>query len=424
MFRILIAAAVAAGGPALARAQPPCTRDLTPDSTVRCALQHSPELQEARHQLAALAGRRLTAGLWLPSNPVLSATAARRTGGGRQEGSVLNWSATLSQELEIGGQRGARLEVADAEAAAQVRRVAVAEADVTARALSSYFEALAAREALELAGRISESSQALAAAVEGRAREALIAGVDADVARAEATRLGLGRYQAARRWSVARAALGILIGAPGEVEVAGELPRPGLTIAAPALEETALRLRGDLAAAQMERRVLERSLTLLRRQRIPNLTLSAFAQRDGFAEDVLGGGLSIPLPLPAPLGRTRGGEIAEVTARIGAADSSLEEVRRRVRLEVSQALAAFRAADASLSLFPDDLLARARADLAALREAMSTKQLSLRDALVAQRSLIELLNSHLEARLDRAQTWVALQRVAGLSFSPLLGGRP
>ena len=77
-----------------------------------------------------------------------------------------------------------------------------------------------------------------------------------------------------------------------------------------ALEEQALRLRGEVAAAEMERKVLERRLALVRRERVPNLTLSAFAERGEINDRILGVGLSVPLPLPAPIGRTRAGEIA------------------------------------------------------------------------------------------------------------------
>jgi cobalt-zinc-cadmium efflux system outer membrane protein len=401
----------------------PCAGPLDAAAVVRCALESSPEIREAREQLAAISARRISAGLWLPSNPVLAATGARRTGGpgsgepGRQ---VFNWSVTLSQEIEVAGQRRARLDVVDAAAAAQVRRVAVGEQDVAAQALAAYYQAVAAQEGMAVARLLVETGERLARAAEGRAAEALIPGVDADVARAEATRLGLARFEAERRVAATRAALTMLVGA--EIEVRGALPAGGTTPLPATLESDALRLRGELAAAEMERRVLERQLALTRRERIPRVTLSAFAQNDGFDERVLGAGISIPLPLPTPVGHTGAGEIAETLARLRAADSSLELVRRRVRLEVAQAVANLRAREAALGLFRGDLLARARRDLVALGEAMTSRQLSLREALVAQRSLIELLASDIEARLAHAEAWVELRRVAGLPLSG--GGQP
>jgi cobalt-zinc-cadmium efflux system outer membrane protein len=177
-----------------------------------------------------------------------------------------------------------------------------------------------------------------------------------------------------------------------------------------------------LAAAEAERRVLEHRLSLVRRERIPNLTLSAFAERGEINDRILGVGLSIPVPLPTPIGRTRAGEIAETIAHIRAAESSIELVRRRVRLEVARASAAYEARTEASHLFSSDLLGRARADLAALGEGIASRQLSLREALIAQRSLIELLQTDIESRLGRALAWVELRRVAGMPLVPVAGG--
>jgi cobalt-zinc-cadmium efflux system outer membrane protein len=408
-----------------------CAGPFDAATAVRCALGRSPEVREARDELAAIAGRRVAAAVWLPSNPVVGATVARRRAdddAGAARGPVLNWSATLSQEIEVGGQRGARLQVADAEAAAQIRRVAVAEQDVAAQALSAYLEAVAAREALRLSEELVETGRLLAGAAEARARESLLAGVDADVARAEAARLGLLRFEAERRSAVARASLGLATGASTTVDAIGALEPPrwaddASLVSSADLEADALRLRGEIAASEMERRVLGRQVTLLRRERIPNVTLSGFVQRDAFAEHVAGVGISVPLPLPAPIGRTRAGDIESAVARARAAESSLELVRRRVRLQVAAALAGYRARHGTLALYAEPLLARARADVTALREAMTSRQLALREGLIVQRSLIELLAGSIEARLGYAEASVELRRVIGRSLIPNVGGQ-
>ena len=199
-------------------------------------------------------------------------------------------------------------------------------------------------------------------------------------------------------------------------------PPAGTIPSTDTLETQALRLRGELAAAEAERRVLEHRLSLVRRERIPNLTLSAFAERSELADRIFGFGLSIPLPLPTPVGRTRAGEIAETIGQLRAAESSIELVRRRVRLEVARASAAYEARTEASRLFSTDLLGRARADLGALGEGIASRQLSLREALIAQRSLIELLQADIESRLSRALAWVDLRRVAGLPLVSVAGG--
>jgi cobalt-zinc-cadmium efflux system outer membrane protein len=371
----------------------------------------------SRHRLAEIAGRRITAGLWLPTNPIVAASVSRRRRPD-PEVTVLNWTVALSQEIEIAGQRGARLEVADTEAAAQVRRVAVAEQEAAAGALAAFFEAAAAAEQLALADAMAETGKALAALAEGRAREALMAGVEADVARAEAARLGLLRFDARHRSAVSTAALALLVGAAPRAVVVpalSEVRIPALVVGEEtSWEAQALRLRGEIGAAEMERRILEGRLSVLKRERVPNLTISGFAEKGEIDDQILGVGLSLPIPIPAPVGRTRAGEIAEVVASIRAAESSIETVRRRVRLEVARATSSYRTRDEAAALLAADLLARARADLTALREALSARQLTVREVVVWQRSLLELLQADIEIRLARALARVELRRVTGL----------
>ena len=388
------------------------------------ALAASPEIRAARAELDAAGGRRATAGVWLPGNPTVSANVSNRRRPPPESASVLNWSVVLSQEVEIAGQRGARVDAVDAEVAARARRVGVAEQEVAAGALMAYYEAIAAQETLRFAAELAQTAQTLAAFAEGRAKEAMLAGVEADVARAEAMRIGLVRFEAERRLAESRAALAVLLDMD-----AGSLVLPAVLAVPPSqlpaggsLEDHALRLRGEVTAAEMERQVLERRLALVRRERVPNLTLSAFAERGEINDRILGVGLSVPLPLPAPVGRTRAGEIAETMAQIRAAESSEELVRRRVRLEVARAQAALKARQGAADLFTGDLQKRARTNLSSLREAISSRQLSLREALQWQRTFIELLQADIEVRLGVALAWVDLRRVAGLPLAASQGG--
>src|SRR4051812_4020913 len=239
-----------------------CARPPDANAVVRCALAASPEVREAHAQLDVAGGRRASAGVWLPSNPTVSALVSRRRRPAPDAASVLNWSVVLSQELEIAGQRDARVDAVDAEVTARARRVGVAEQEVAAGALISYDQASAAQETVRFAAELAETAQTLAAFAEGRAKEAMLAGVEADVARAEATRIGLVRFEAERRLAESRAALAVLLDVDArEVALPGVLVVPPVLVpAGGALEDQALRLRGEVAAAEMERQVLERRL--------------------------------------------------------------------------------------------------------------------------------------------------------------------
>ena len=404
----------------------PCTPPLTEETVVRCALAQSPEVKRARLELAALEGRRVAADIWLPANPVLAFTAAGRAfpaiAAEASGQTAFNWSLTLSQELEIAGQRPARLDAVDAEAAAQVRRVAVAEQEVAAAALSAFYRLLAAQEGMELARGVAAVAERLGVLAEGRAREELASAVDADVARAEAVRFGLFQFEAAQRLASAQAELAALLGLESgtQPELSGALAPASPTVEQVDVEHLvaqALTLRGELAAAEGERQALSARREVLKRERIPNPTLSFFYLRDGFAENVLGAGLSLPIPLPAPVGRTKAGEIAEVTARIDQAGTDLEGIRRRVRLEVSRAVADERQRAAALRLVAPELLQRVPDDLRRIAAALGAGRLSIRETLLAQRSLIELREAYLNARLAYAASRVELRRAAGLPLS-------
>jgi cobalt-zinc-cadmium efflux system outer membrane protein len=234
--------------------------------------------------------------------------------------------------------------------------------------------------------------------------------------------VSLLRFEAQRREGAALITLATLLGLDPNATV--ELPSDGAfsspTQTVEQLTAHARAIRGEVAAAEMERQVFENQVRLLRRSRIPNLTLSAFVARDEFDQQLYGGGLSFPFPLPAPLGHTNKGEIAETRARIEQAENTSEQVKRRVRLEVAQAFLQERSRAEALRAFAPDLLTRAHGDLAALREGLSSHQLSVRDALLAQRSLVELLLARVDTQLAYANAAVELRRAAGIPLGGAL----
>lgn len=428
----------AAEAPAQAAATPqlptpshgPCASPFDAQAVLHCAFSRSPELRLARQELEVLAGKHTTAATLLPSHPVVTASVAdRRIFSPAPQDSpspVINWYVTLSQEIEVAGQRGARLNAVEAELTAQLRKVAITEQELAAAALSAYYEVLAAEDELRLAAELSHTAQALVTVSAARAKESLVAPVDADVARTEAVNITLGGFEAERRHTAAQALLGALLGMPGPFTVTGSLDQ---TVTAPAASEVPLELavhraftiRGEVVAAEQERNLRAARVSLLRRQRIPNPTLSFFAQRDGFNERVLGAGISMPLFLPSPLGPSRAGELASARAQLEQADTTIEQARRRIRSEVTRAIQAEQTCARALLLFPPDLIARAKTDLEAITQALSAHQLAIREALLAQRSLIEFQQAYIRSRLAFALARVERLRAMGL---PLAGGTP
>src|SRR5512146_1103083 len=85
---------------------------VTLGEAVDMALKNNPDLQSVRLEKDAAQGRLDQAGLWLRSNPVIEGSLSRKDtvpGGGEK---VTNHTFSLSQEFEIAGQRGLRIDAA------------------------------------------------------------------------------------------------------------------------------------------------------------------------------------------------------------------------------------------------------------------------------------------------------------------------
>lgn len=296
------------------------------------------DLRIAREEAAAALARAVSAGAW--SNPGLAAVREKLSDGDLEASETVY---SLSQTLEIGGQRGLRrtaaLRAADA-AAAQVeserlrlefavRRTFVLAALAEAR-LSSFERVTAVVRLVEHAGQARYE--------------------EGDVSDFERRRLQVerARYEdmlARERLRLVRAARELrLMVAPDAGSVLLPLhPLEGLTVSMPGeFGESQLAFvaerRFDVLAARAEVEAARQSHSLAARERIPDLTLSGGykEQSDGFQGGVIG--LSIPLPV---LDRNAG-SIAEAQANLSSAIARHDLVRRRAEANIIEALEAYR----------------------------------------------------------------------------------
>lgn len=398
---------------------PPCpvAVALTRADVVRCVLLNDLPLRAAREEVVALQGRRVTAETVLPSRPTLELRAAQRELLGHPDVTAFNGGVKLSQEFELGGQRGARLGVADAELGAANQRLATLTREARANATRAYLRLLAAQENAVLVREFASLAQALAAAATGREREELVSKVDATVAVAEAARLRVRALEAERVRSFAAIELASALGQPEaeQVRVTGFLEMPAAEqISLEPLISKALAARADVAAASAERDAAQWRVKLLERERVPSITVAGFAEREEFGQRVLGGTLSFPLPLPGSLWPSRRGEIDEAQARVLQASTNVEGVARRVRAEVVQAVREEQFRADSVSAYPAGARERAREGLRSLASALAAGRLGVRDALINQRALVDLLEGELSARLGLALARVELRRASAL----------
>lgn len=404
-------------GPSLAAAEeaPHCSA-ISRGNLVPCALRASRSVRQERGEAAVRDARVAAASPFLPSNPTLSGSLARRSPTGSNADPAVNWTLTLAQELELAGQRGARIRAAESEALAQRFRIVTSEREAAAVAWLAYFDAVAARAEQRLAEELEKAAKAMAAAARARADKGVGAEVEADAVEATSLRTEQARVAAAGRLRTADAVLALITGNPAAVPP--QLPNAELLPLADAGADVRASLarategRAELLALDAEERAFEARASLYRRARVPNLTLSAFAQNDGYNERVFGFGLALPIPLPG-LGRTYRGEIAEAEAMAQRQALQRATATHDISLEVVRAVADVDTRKAELALFTPARIERAQRSLVSLGQEVEAGRMPVRDALVTQDRFIDLLRAHVEARRALCVASVTLARAVG-----------
>ncbi|CAN5178122.1 hypothetical protein BH09MYX1_BH09MYX1_26590 [soil metagenome] len=395
-----------------------CPEPLSRASVAPCALERSSLVMSAQDRTRALQGVRTAALPLFPMNPTLSGSFARRSVPNAP--SVWNWSVGLSQEIEIAGQRGHRIDAADADVAAAEQRTVLTKRYVVADALLAYFAVLGARAGLAMTKQLDAIARSLATAATAAATAGIISGIDGDLAEIASFRAVQARIGAEGALATAQIELTTRLGHDptlGRSDAIGDLtPLAGVEADA----RTALGLpHPEVVALKDEGRAWAARAALFRAAVVPNVTLSAFVQNDGFDERVLGLGIAFPIPFPQPIGRTFVGEAREADALADRGSSEATRIDRERRGRILTALSDYDTQARAVDAVPADRIERAKISLGAIAQEVSGGRLAVRDAILAQQSLTALLLEQGSAKLRLCIASVELARAASL---PLEGG--
>lgn len=415
---VVLAVAAAAAPPNDAHASGPECVHLNRSNIVSCALSRSLTVRAEEFGLEGVDGRKRAASVLLPSNPAIGLGVGYTVDPSlRPSDREVVWSASVSQELEIAGQRGRRMELASAERRGQEAKLLAARREAVAAAYFAYFDALAANEERRIADRLAVLSDALGKVSRARAEAGLGSDVEAQLAEATGTRLVQSRIGAEQRAATTSATLAVAVGIPlaaPRPDADGPLAPLSVGTEPPSeIVRTALSRRAEIGVALAEKDASERRAALYERLRIPNPTLSASLRNDWIGERTFGVGLAFPLPLPGLLGRTYAGEIQESNALARRAESEAERVRRSVELEVTTALGAVDSWKRQANLYSDEKVHQTEETLRLLAQEVEARRLSVREALLTQQALIDYLFAAVEAKRRLCFASVELARATG-----------
>ena len=367
------------------------------------AFAQNPELAATSREIGIADGERRQAGL-LP-NPEL----AWEVEDTRRDTSTT--TITLSQPLELGGKRAARI------AAAGVGQ-AIAQLDLErqrnglrADVVQAFHAALRAQAALELA----QQSQALTArglrVVQGRVTAGQSSPVEATRAQVQLAQAEAQLRRAQTQRSVAYQALARLTGSPlvsfDSLQAANLSPgvAPSTETLLARVEQT---VEWRLAAAQVERG--DAALGTEKAQRIPNLTVSLGSQYSREErERVNVVGLSMPLPL---FDRNQGNVLA-AARRADQARDLRNAVALRLRSETRSAVDQWVTAMQEVAAYDRTILPAAQQAVDTATRGFEMGKFAFLDVLDAQRTLIEARGLYLEALATAADARARVERIYG-----------
>jgi len=405
--------AIVIASPAHAQAAAP----LTLQEALNRAIESDPGLRAAEAGVdAALGGVRQAR---VRPNPELGAEVENFNGRGDLRGfQGAETTFSLSQQVELGGQRRARIRLADRELhGAELDRV-LRGLDLLRDVQIAYYDALAAQELVAIERERVATAEALDGSVARRvaaARDPLMAGARAQAGLAEA-RIALTRAEA--QAATARARLASYWG--GEDGFA--LIRADFALPVASDHEHALDAdqAPDVARLTAERERLDAAARLERSLSFQNPTLSLgyrrFEDRDG--DGALVAGFSIPLGV---FNRNQG-SVARAEAEQRRAAFDLEAGRRALAREFAALERALLSDATAVRSTEQDVIPQAERALALAQDGYNQGAFSYLDVLEAQRALSNARQARVEALRSYHSNEAALDRLTA-RFAETLPGQ-
>lgn len=374
---------------------------LTLEQAIAMALSTSPALRSAAQSVAIAEGARVQAGL-LPNPEISLLREGLSSTSGRTD------TYQLSQALELGGKRGARIQLADQDRTLALGDVNIGKADLRADVIAAYLDALTtqehvtlARESLSLAGKATNAATRRVAAGKISPLEKTRSSVAEAGARLELS-------QALADAALAKRRLAALWGSIQPE--ARPLQTPDIDLAAiPLLAALQSRLEASpqMQRARMQIARQEAQVNLAKADRIPDVTVTLGQKKDrmtNVSQTVVG--LAIPLPL---FNRNQGNLLSALRS-VDQAKTDAEVEYLRASQALADAHQRASVAQEQIDSMRKEILPAAQSAFDAAVTGFELGKFGFIDVLDAQRTLFQSRAQYLSALSARYRSLADLQR--------------
>lgn len=398
-----------------AAAETPTTGSLTLADALALTLKQSPELSAYSWDVRAAEARIIQARL--RPNPELSVQAENLFGTREyKNASSAEYTLQLSQLVELGGKRSARVEEARLGRALSEFDYQVQRVDVLRATTEAFIDVLAAQRRVALAEETVKLWQGAVPLTKKRVDAGAASPTELTRGNVAVALAEVGLAQAKRDLLGAK---GVLAAQWGETKAArfervvGDLDRME---APPPFKTLVVQLTRNphIARWTAERERRQAALRLQKAQRVPDVTIGAGPRMLGKGDDYTLGTIGFSLPLPF-FNRNQG-NIAEAEALLSKTDPEERAAESKAFGELSVAYQTLLRANEEVDILKGKVLPGATQTVEQLAEGYEAGKFSQLEILEARRTLTDARLQHLRALADYHK---ALAQVEALTAAPV-----
>ncbi len=384
------------------------TETVNLEECIKIAIENNLQIAAARKGLGTAEAERIKASLLLPSNPELqSSIGSRNAPAGRNT----DYSVSLSQELQVYGQRQKRINVSNKKIERVGFEIADVERTVVAKIKTAFYDVLTAREILKLRENVDSIFKRLWDATMAKYNAGAISAL-------ELNSIKIGYGQARQQLLVAKnnyqkslLNLKLLLGKPGDevLNIEGTLYSRKLLISMEDILASAYRNRPDLKAIELEKERASQEISLRKVEIIPNPSVSGFFNKEEGDNDIVGGRVSIAIPI----WDRKQSELKMAKTARDKAGINIKYKQLEIQKEVETAYRTLMAAKDGIAIYMDEIMPQVDESLSLNEISYQEGNTNFIEFLTMQKNFLETRAVYLNTLLDYNKAIINLETVSG-----------
>lgn len=381
------------------------------NEAIEIALNHNLKIAAERKRHDKAGAQLQKASQLFPSNPKIESEIGSRSS--RQEKHT-DYSISLSQELELFGQRGQRIQVAKKGIEGVRFQIKDVERRIIDNVKSLFFQALTAQENVKLQSRAADIFKRLCDATKERYKAGAISALELNTIQIQYGLVKQRLLTVENDFQQSLLDLKFSIGQESErpLNITGNLSYKPVHLKYDDLLTLAFDNRPDLKAANLENERASSQISLRKREIIPNPELSGFFDHEEGTDQIVGGKISISIPI----WDRKQSELKKARAVKDIAGINIENKQMQIQNEVESAYRSFTAAVQSIIIFDNEIIPHVDENLKLNEISYSEGKINFVEFLTVQNSLIETKAVYLNALLNYNKSIINLETVTGVSI--------